>query len=106
MYTCQALWTAAHARVPVTVVILDNGSYRILKQRLLNLKGAAAHHDRFIGMDLDDPPIDLPGLARSLGVEAERVATPDALAGAVRSALGRRRPAVIVATLDRGFKPV
>ena len=106
MYTCQALWTAAHARVPVTVVILDNGSYRILKQRLLNLKGAAAHHDRFIGMDLDDPPIDLPGLARSLGVEAERVATPVALAGAVRSALGHRRPAVIVATLDRGFKPV
>jgi benzoylformate decarboxylase len=106
MYTCQALWTAAHERVPVTAVILDNGSYRILKQRLLALKGAAAHHDRFIGMDLDDPPIDLPGLARSLGVDAERVATPAALGAAVRRAIGRGRPGVIVATLDRGFKPV
>ena len=33
MYTCQALWTAARYRVAVTFVILNNSSYRILKQR-------------------------------------------------------------------------
>src|SRR5437763_8302035 len=30
MYTSQALWTAAHERIPVTFVILNNRSYRIL----------------------------------------------------------------------------
>ncbi len=35
MYTIQALWTAAHDRIAVVFVILNNRSYRILKQRLL-----------------------------------------------------------------------
>ena len=35
MYTNQALWTAAHYRIPVTYVVLNNGSYRILKQNML-----------------------------------------------------------------------
>src|SRR6185312_1366271 len=72
MSSCQALWTAAHSRVPVVIVILNNTSYRILKQRLNNLRGHAAQQDSFIGMDLVDPAIDFVGLARSLGVRAER----------------------------------
>jgi benzoylformate decarboxylase len=105
MYTCQALWTAAHDRVPVTAVVLNNGSYRILKQRILALKGAAARHERFIGMDLDDPPVDFPGLARSLGVAAERAATPADLARAVQGALAARQPRLIEAVLDRAVEP-
>ena len=42
MYTCQALWTAARYRVGVTFVILNNSSYRILKQRTHAMKGFAA----------------------------------------------------------------
>jgi len=38
MYTCQALWTAAHDRIPVVFVILNNTSYRILKQRLVAIE--------------------------------------------------------------------
>ena len=35
MYTVQALWTAAHYKLPVIWVIFNNTSYRILKQRLV-----------------------------------------------------------------------
>ena len=35
MYSIQALWTAAHHKLPLTVVIVNNGGYRIIKQRLL-----------------------------------------------------------------------
>src|SRR5215467_10598291 len=69
MYSIQALWTAAHHKLPLTVVIANNGGYRIIKQRLL-----AFHKDKqFVGMDFADPPVDFVGLATALGAEAIRV---------------------------------
>ena len=58
MYTCQALWTAAHDKIAVVFVIFNNTSYRILKQRLHAQRGLAAQVDRFVGMELVDPAID------------------------------------------------
>ena len=56
-------------------MILNNTSYRILKQRLVMLRGLAEQADTFVGMELNDPAIDFVGLARSLGIEAERART-------------------------------
>src|SRR6202045_1284272 len=39
MYSIQALWTAAHYKLPLNVVICNNGGYRIIKQRLLAFHG-------------------------------------------------------------------
>ena len=69
MYSIQALWTAAHHKLPLTVVIVNNGGYRIIKQRLLAFHG----DDHFIGMDFADPPVNFAGLAKSLGLEAIRI---------------------------------
>jgi benzoylformate decarboxylase len=67
------------------------------------MKGLAAQHDRYIGMDLEDPRIDFVGLARSLGVEAERVEkTPD-VGPALTRALARGGPTLLDVDLDRGF---
>jgi benzoylformate decarboxylase len=49
LYTVQALWTAAHDRIPVAFVILNNTSYRILKQRLHALRGLAEQVDTYVG---------------------------------------------------------
>ena len=106
MYTCQALWTAARQRVAVTFVILNNRSYRILKQRTNALKAHAAQTDRYVGMDLDDPPIDYVGLARSLGVAAERAATLDAAIALLERGLGSDAPLLIDVAIDPAFKPV
>ena len=53
MYTVQALWTAAHYQLPVIWVIFNNTSYRILKQRLVMLRGLAEQADKFVGMELE-----------------------------------------------------
>jgi benzoylformate decarboxylase len=106
MYTCQALWTAAHDRVPVVFVILNNGSYRILKQRTNALKAHAAQTDRYVGMDLTDPAIDYVGLARSLGVAAERATTIDAVLALLTRGLGSDAPLLIEVAIDPAFKPV
>jgi benzoylformate decarboxylase len=106
LYTCQALWTAAHERVPVIFVILNNASYRILKQRVHALRGHAAQADTYVGMDLVDPAIDFVGVARALGIAAERASTVDESTDLVRKGLADGAPLLIEVMLDRTFKPM
>jgi benzoylformate decarboxylase len=105
MYTCQALWTAARYRLGVAFVILNNASYRILKQRIHAMKGFAAQADRFIAMDLDDPRVDFVRLAESLGVRAERIEKPADVGSALGRALATPGPTLLDVELDRSFKP-
>jgi benzoylformate decarboxylase len=72
MYSIQSLWTAAHHKLPLNVVICNNGGYRIIKQRLLAFHG----DDHYVGMDFVDPPVDFAGMAKSLGLEAIRITNP------------------------------
>ena len=57
-------------------MILNNTSYRILKQRLVNMRGLAEQADTFVGMELTDPAVDFVGLARSLGIEGRSAPRP------------------------------
>jgi len=95
MYGIQGLWTAAHYRLPVTFVICNNGHYQILKAGAQGLKLPAAKQEKFVGMDLTDPAIDFVGLAKSLGVEAQRTANPDQLSQLVEESLRSDRPRLI-----------
>jgi benzoylformate decarboxylase len=106
MYTCQALWTAAHYRIAVAFVILNNSSYRILKQRLHALRGLAEQADSYVGMELIDPKIDFVGLARSLGIASERAKTVADATDLLRKALNGAGPMLIDVELDRAFKPM
>ena len=96
MYSIQALWTAAHMKLPMTYVIANNGGYRILKQRLK----AFHQNDHFVGMDLNDPPIDFVGLARSMGMDAVRVSTAEDLRMAVAENMASGKPNLIDAVVD------
>ena len=86
MYSIQSLWTAAHHNLPLTVVLVNNGGYRIIKQRLLAFHGDS----NFVGMSFADPAIDFTALARSLGLDAIRVTTPEDVPAALHAAI--RRP--------------
>ena len=89
MYAIQALWTAAHYGLGIVAVIVNNRSYRILKQRTRALGGASAATDTYVGMDLTDPAIDFVALSEAQGVPAERVATlPDLRAALARGFAG------------------
>lgn len=106
MYTCQALWTAAHDRVAVVFVILNNASYRILKQRIFAMKGHAAQTDTYVGMELNDPAVDFVGLARSLGIAGERAKTLTEVVTALERGIASRQPTLIDVEVDRTFKAV
>jgi benzoylformate decarboxylase len=104
MYTNQALWTAAHESLAVVVVIFNNTSYRILKQRTHALKGFSAQDDRYVGMDLERPFIDFVGLARSLGVPGEPVEKAADVPAALGRGLRSGGPYLIDARIDPSFK--
>ena len=91
MYSIQALWTAAHLKLPITYVITNNKGYRILKQRLKAFHG----NENFIGMSIDEPEIDFVGLARSLGMSAEAVTAPGEVRGALDAAIASGKPTLL-----------
>jgi benzoylformate decarboxylase len=106
MFNCQALWTAAHERLAIVFLILNNDSYRILKQRVNALRGHSAQTGRYVAMDLADPSIDFVGLARSLGVQAERAMTLDAVRSALAKAFSAPGPTLIDVEVDPSFSPI
>jgi benzoylformate decarboxylase len=96
MYSIQSLWTAAHHKLPLTVVIPNNGGYRIIKQRLTAFHGSR----HYVGMDFANPAVDFVGLARAMGVTAERVEHPAELKAALTGALDQPGPRLLEVMVD------
>ena len=101
LYGIQGLWTAAHFQVPVTFVVCNNAEYQILKDcaGLMPLPRMAA--GRFLAMDLVQPEIDFVGLARSLGVQAQRVTEPEELSERLHASLAGDKPVLLDVPLVR-----
>ena len=85
-------------------VIFNNTSYRILKQRLFAQRGYAAQLDTYVGMELNNPAIDYVGLARSLGLEAEKAASMHDATDLIAKALKGGSPMLIEVPTAREFK--
>jgi len=85
MYSIQALWSAADLKLPMTIVIVNNGGYAALTE-------FSAHFNitQLVGTKL--PGIDFVKLAESMGCQAARVERGDALAGALKTALASPAP--------------
>ena len=88
MYSIQALWTAADLKLPMTVIIVNNGGYAGLIE-------FASHFNvtQLVGTKL--PGIDFVGLARSLGCTSVRVERPADLAPALTTALQSPGPCLV-----------
>jgi benzoylformate decarboxylase len=102
MYGIQALWTAAHLKLPITYVIINNRSYRIIKERLLSGRKSA----RFTAMDMKDPPIDFVSVAKGLGLSARRVTDPADIHLALMEAFRSGSPSLIEVIVEDGFGTV
>jgi benzoylformate decarboxylase len=106
MYTIQALWTAAHEKLSMVFVIVNNTSYRILKQRVNAMKGLAAQTDTYVAMDLVDPAVDFVSVARGLGLTAHRATTIGDVKDLLSAGLRAEGPTLIDVAVDRNWKPV
>ena len=103
MYSIQGLWTAAHLKLGITYIIVNNRSYRIIKDRLVALRKT----DAFVAMDLKDPEIDYVKLAESLGLRTARVTKPGEIDATIKRMLADARtgagPCLIDVQVEGGF---
>jgi benzoylformate decarboxylase len=91
LYSPQALWTAAHEKLPVTFVVMNNREYNVLKNFMKAQAGyLSARSNRFIAMDIDQPSIDYLALARSMGVAARRIERAADIAPAIEAGIVSR----------------
>jgi benzoylformate decarboxylase len=99
LYSIQSLWTAAHLRLPITYVIVNNRSYRIIKDRLQAMRGT----DQFVAMDMTDPAIDFVSVAQGFGLTASRVEKPSDIQGAVAKAIASGKPSLVEVVIHNGY---
>ena len=101
MYGAGVLWTAAHHKIPLLLVMHNNRGYY---QEVMHLQRMAAVHRRrpdnaLIGNEIDNPAIDYAKLAQAHGVWAEGpISDPKLLNAALRRALAvvkSGRPALV-----------
>jgi len=104
MYSIQALWTAVKYAIPVTYVVFNNASYRILKQGMVRYLGASERKSEFMGMDFGEPAIDLARQAGVWGIPAKRIDHPADLRPAIREALQHDGPALVDVVIDKSYR--
>jgi benzoylformate decarboxylase len=95
-YTITALWTAVAYKVPLTILVLRNDEYAILKwfSQLESVAGAP-------GLDL--PGLDCVALAKAYGMRADRVEDADSLRDALGEGIGAAEPRLIEVPIQPGM---
>lgn len=99
MYTIDALHTMAREDLDVTVVVLSNGAYAILRLELQRVGAditAGAARDLF---DLTRPGLDFVSLGTGMGVPSARATTADELVVALRRAMAEPGPHLVEAAV-------
>jgi thiamine pyrophosphate-dependent acetolactate synthase large subunit-like protein len=87
MFTVAELISAAQLRLPLPVIVVDNGGYGEIRNEMLG------RHDPVHAVDLLEP--DFTGLAGSLRCHGVRVTRPGELPAALAAALAADRPTLI-----------
>ena len=73
MMACNAYWTAAHMEIPMIVVVANNRSYYndVAHQERMAVVRDRPVENKFIGQEMDHPPIDIVAIAKAQGLLGE-----------------------------------
>ena len=92
MFSIQELITATEQRLPIPVVIVDNGGYAEIREQMVD-RGIEPQ-----GVDLHRP--DIPALARAIGAHGVVAESADEIGPLAAAALAADRPTVIYHRTD------
>ena len=106
-----ALWTAAHYRIPLLLVVANNQSFfndEVHQERMARERGRPVEN-KWIGQRMADPEIDLAGLARAQGAAGfgpvHDVAELDAVFAEAVAAVENGAVAVVDVRVLPGYTP-
>jgi len=93
MYSIQALWTAAQRKLPLTVVVINNGGYGAMRSfsQVMQVRNVP-------GLEL--PGIDFVKIAQGMGCDAVRVSKSSELASALKRGLAHDGASLIEVMVD------
>jgi benzoylformate decarboxylase len=93
MYSIQALWTAAQRKLPLTVVVVNNGGYGAMRSfsQVMQVR-------KVPGLEL--PGIDFVDIARGMGCDAVRVSRSAEFAPALQRSLAHDGTSLIEVMVD------
>ena len=75
LFSIHALWTAAKYAIPSIFVCFVNHEYRLLKDLWCNAMGTTIETTQFVGMDFDNPNLNMQGIAEGFGARIEKIET-------------------------------
>ncbi|HYH40469.1 MAG TPA: thiamine pyrophosphate-dependent enzyme [Burkholderiales bacterium] len=94
-----ALWTAAHYQIPCLIIVCNNRSFYNDERhqgRMAQARGRPAEN-RWIGMRIEDPDIDIAGMARTQGCTGiGPVTEPSALQSEIEKGIAAARAGEVV----------
>jgi thiamine pyrophosphate-dependent acetolactate synthase large subunit-like protein len=106
----QSLWTAARYNIPLLIVVGNNRSFfnDEVHQEQMAVERGRPVANKWIGMRMDGPAVDIAGIARDMGIESAGPITtnedlPAALARGIK-AIDEGRPFVIDCVVPPTYK--
>lgn len=99
LFSIQALWTAARFAIPCVFVCFVNHEYRLLKELWSSVTATPVETTRFVGLDFDQPRLDLARIAEGFGARSERIGDLQSVADVLGRALAHRGPSFLI--IDR-----
>ena len=99
LFSIHAIWTAAKYAIPSIFVCFVNHEYRLLKDLWCNAMGTTIDTTHFVGLDFNDPNVDLQRIAEGFGARSEKIASREAVSDALSRALAHAGPSFLI--IDR-----
>jgi benzoylformate decarboxylase len=99
LFSIHALWTAARYAIPSIFVCFVNHEYRLLKDLWCNAMGTTIASTPFVGMDFDNPHLDMQRIAEGFGARTDRIDNLETIGDVLGRALAHPGPSFLI--IDR-----
>jgi len=101
MFSLPAIYSAAALRLPVVFVVSVNHEYRLLKDLWVEFMNVDYATTQFIGLDFNDPTLDLDAIVRGFGATTATPADADEVAEVMKRAKDHQGPTVVFINRER-----
>ena len=96
LFSIHAIWTAAKYVIPSVFVCFVNHEYRLLKELWCNAMGTAIEATHFVGMDFNNPNLNMQSIAQGFGARCERIETLETVGEVLGRALAHSGPSFLI----------
>jgi benzoylformate decarboxylase len=96
LFSIHALWTAAKYRIPSIFVCFVNHEYRLLKDLWCNAMGTSIETTKFVGMDFDNPKLNMQGIAEGFGARVETIGALESIGDILQRAHAHHGPSFLI----------